>query len=110
MIDFAEVMRAVGMVPAASSFFWPVMAEEIVMTVFFINNDGGGFAANVEVAEGATISTLFAERMPGRRAEDYMIRVDRQVVPAVHVLTPGCRVSITPTKIAGATGSATAAA
>ena len=73
------------------------------MTIFFINNDGGGFAANLDVAEGATIAQLFADRMPGRKAEDYLIRVDRQPVPADHVLTPGSRVSFTPTKIAGAT-------
>ena len=72
------------------------------MTLFFINNDGGGFAANVEVADGITVGQLFQDRCPGRRPEDYLIRVDRQVVPADHVLTPGCRVSFTPTKIAGA--------
>ena len=72
------------------------------MTVFFINNDGGGFAANLEVTDGISVGQLFAERMQARRAEDYLIRVDRQPVPADHVLTPGCRVSFTPVKIAGA--------
>jgi hypothetical protein len=72
------------------------------MQIYYVNNDGGGFAANVDVAEGLTIGQLFEQKMPGRVAGDYLIRVDRQVVPADHVLTPGCRVSITPTKIAGA--------
>ena len=72
------------------------------MTLFFINNDGGGFAANVEVADGTTVGGMFNDRCPGRRPEDYLIRVDRQVVLADHVLTRGCRVSFTPTKIAGA--------
>ena len=72
------------------------------MTIFFINNDGGGFAANLEVTDGVTVGALFQEKVPGRRAEDYLIRVDRQPVSAEHVLTPGARVSFTPTKIAGA--------
>jgi hypothetical protein len=72
------------------------------MTIFFINNDGGGFAANLDVADGTTVGQLFRDKIPDRRAEDYLIRVDRQPVPATHVLTPGCRVSFTPTKIAGA--------
>jgi len=72
------------------------------MQIFLINNDGGGFARTVEVAEGTTITQLFDKEVPGRRAEDYLIRVDRQPVASSHVLTPGCRVSITPTKIAGA--------
>ena len=72
------------------------------MTIFFINNDGGGFAADLEVADGTTVEHLFGTKVPGRRAEDYLIRVDRQPVTSAHVLTPGCRVSFTPTKIAGA--------
>lgn len=72
------------------------------MQIFFINNDGAGFADTIDVPEGTTIETLFAEKLPGRRAEDYLIRVDRQPVAREQVLTPGCRVSITPTKIAGA--------
>lgn len=72
------------------------------MTITFINCDGGGFASLLDVADDTTIGGLFARQLPGRRAEDYLIRVDR--LPATHeqVLTPGCRVSITPTKIAGA--------
>lgn len=72
------------------------------MKIFFINNDGGGFANDLDVAEGATIGQLFDQQLPGRSAADYLIRVDRQPVAVGHVLTPGCRVSVTPTKIAGA--------
>lgn len=72
------------------------------MRVYYINNDGGGFADHIDVAEGTTIGKLFEQRCPGRSSSDYLIRVDRQPVPIDHVLTPGCRVSITPTKIAGA--------
>jgi hypothetical protein len=72
------------------------------MRLFFINNDGAGFADEIEVADGTTIGQLFLDRIRDRAASDYLIRVDRQVVPSNHVLTPGCRVSITPVKIDGA--------
>lgn len=73
------------------------------MKIFLINNDGGGFADHVEVEPGTTITQLFDKHITsGRRPEDYLIRVDRQPVARDHVLSEGCRVSITPTKIAGA--------
>ena len=72
------------------------------MTLFFINNDGGGFADTIEVADGATVGGLFAERMSGRRPADFLIRVNRQPAPADQVLRPGDRVSFSPVKIEGA--------
>jgi hypothetical protein len=72
------------------------------MTITFINCDGGGFASLLDVADGTTIGQLFDRQLPGRRAEDYLIRVDRLPATREQTLTPGCRVSITPTKIAGA--------
>jgi hypothetical protein len=47
------------------------------MKVFFLNNDGGGFADQIDVAEGTTLGKLFAQRMPGRDAADYLIRLNR---------------------------------
>ena len=70
--------------------------------ILLINNDGGGFADYVEVAEGTTVQQLFAERVPHGRPQDYLIRVNRQPVPADQVLQEGDRVSLTPTKIEGA--------
>jgi len=72
------------------------------MTINFINCDGGGFAAPIDIAASTTIGQLFERQLPGRSAEDYLIRVDRLPATRDQVLTPGCRVSITPTKIAGA--------
>ena len=72
------------------------------MKVLYLNNDGGGFADHIEIAEGTTVEKLFAERVPQGRSEDYLIRVNRQPVPAAHVLQEGDRVSLTPTKIEGA--------
>jgi hypothetical protein len=72
------------------------------MKVFFINNDGGGFADTIEVADGITVDRLFQERLPQGAPADYLIRVNRQPVTADQILQPGDRVSITPTKIEGA--------
>jgi sulfur carrier protein ThiS len=72
------------------------------MQIFFINNFGGGFADHIEVEPDTTITQLFEQRMPGCKPHDYLIRVNRQPVPPDQVLQPGDRVSITPTKIEGA--------
>ena len=72
------------------------------MKLLWINNDGGGFADYIDVATGTTVEQFFGQQLPGRQADDYLIRVDRQSVPRSHVLQDGDRVSITPTKIQGA--------
>lgn len=72
------------------------------MTIFFINNDGGGFADRIDIAEGSTVASLFAEQLPSRKASDYLIRVNRQPSSADQLLKPDDRVSFTPTKIEGA--------
>ena len=72
------------------------------MTVLFINNDGGGFADHITIGEGATVASLFAEKCPGRKAVDFLIRVNRLPSSADQVLRTGDRISITPTKIEGA--------
>ena len=72
------------------------------MTVLFINNDGGGFADQITIHDGATVASLFAERCPGRKASDFLIRVNRLPSSADQLLQSGDRISITPTKIEGA--------
>ena len=72
------------------------------MKVFFLNNDGGGFADQIDVADGTTLGQLFEQRMPGCDPHDYLIRVNRQPAVAGEPLSEGCRVSVTPTKIQGA--------
>lgn len=72
------------------------------MRILLINNDGGGFADHVEVADGLTVAALFADRAPGRDPGDFLIRVNRQPAAADQVLRDGDRVSLTPTKIEGA--------
>ena len=72
------------------------------MKVLYVNNDGGGFADHVEIADGTTVAQFFVDRVPHGRAQDYLIRVNRQPVPSDQVLQEGDRISLTPTKIEGA--------
>ncbi len=72
------------------------------MRILYINNDGGGFADYIEVDHGISISKFFAQQLPGRKAEDYLIRVNRQPSSHDQILQEGDRVSLTPTKIEGA--------
>ena len=79
------------------------------MQVFFINNTGAGFAERIDVPDGMTVGQVFEQKMPGHRPEDFLVRVNRQPVAADEPLTPGCRLSITPTKIEGAADRSAAA-
>ncbi len=72
------------------------------MRVLYINNDGGGFADYVTVSEGTTVDQFFKDKMQGRKPEDFLIRVNRQPVPCDYVLQENDRVTVTPTKIDGA--------
>jgi hypothetical protein len=76
--------------------------KEQYLRLFFINNDGGGFADTIEVADGTSITQLFEQRLPHGKPGDYLIRVNRQPVAAEQVLHEADRVSVTPTKIEGA--------
>ena len=71
------------------------------MRIMFINNLGGGFADFTEVEEGTNVATLFQQRIGGK-AEDFLIRVNRQPTTSEYRLQSGDRVSITPLKIEGA--------
>jgi len=72
------------------------------MQILFINNDGAGFADQMEIDKGTTVQQLFEEKIPHGTPDSYLIRVNRQPITSDYVLQPGDRVSITPTKIEGA--------
>ena len=72
------------------------------MKVFYVNNDGGGFADTISIPEGQTVQQFFRERLPDRKPQDYLIRVNRLPVSADQVLQDQDRISISPTKIHGA--------
>ena len=74
----------------------------LAVKILLINNDGGGFADYIELPEGTTVQMLFDQKIQGRKSRDYLIRVNRQPVPADQVLQEGDRVSFTPVKIEGA--------
>ncbi len=70
--------------------------------ILFVNNDGGGYADYLDVADGTTVASFFEEQLPNRKASDYLIRVNRQPVARDYVLIGGDRITMTPTKIEGA--------
>ena len=72
------------------------------MKCLFINNEGGGFADHIDVEQGTTVAKLFAQKLPDRAPQDFLIRVNRQPAAADQVLQEGDRISMTPTKVAGA--------
>lgn len=76
------------------------------MRLLFVNNDGGGFADHIDVDADITVAQLFEQRLPGRKACDFLIRVNRQPASADQVLHEGDRITFTPIKVEGATQSA----
>ena len=72
------------------------------MRLLYINNLGGGFADYVDVTESTTVEQFFKDKMQGSKPDDFLIRVNRQPVSREYVLKEGDRVTITPTKIEGA--------
>ena len=73
------------------------------MRVMVLNNDGGGFADYVDINHGTTVRELFQRQVTQGDPSDYLIRVNRQHAASGQILCDGDRVSITPTKIHGAT-------
>ena len=72
------------------------------MQVLYINNDGGGFADHIEIESELSLADFFEQRVQQGKSEDYLIRVNRQPVSSNYTLQEGDRISITPTKIEGA--------
>jgi sulfur carrier protein ThiS len=66
----------------------------------FINNDGSGFADPVRVTAGTTLSAFVASK--GFQAASYTIKVNGQSQTADYVLRANDRVSVTPSRIQGA--------
>ena len=73
-----------------------------MIRIMYINNDGGGFADYAHIAPGTTVDKFFVDKLPGRDASDFLIRVNRQPVPKDYVPQENDRITITPTKIEGA--------
>ena len=73
-----------------------------MLTILYINNDGGGFCDHVQIEPSTTVEQFFRQRVPHGKSSDYLIRVNRQPVASGQVLQEGDRVSFTPVKIEGA--------
>lgn len=73
------------------------------MQILAINNDGAGFADYVEIDDGTTVRQFFERHIENPEPSNYLIRVNRQPVAQDQILRDGDRVSITSTKIEGAT-------
>lgn len=71
------------------------------ITIFLINDFGGGFSANKTIPAGTTVKQLFASVNPGQDPRNFFIRVAREAAPESYVLQDGERVSITPIKVTG---------
>lgn len=72
------------------------------MRVHFINNAGQGFADDVTIVPGMTISEFFRSQMAGANAKNYIIQVNGASKSGGYVLNDGDRISVTPSKIQGA--------
>jgi hypothetical protein len=72
--------------------------------VTFINNDGAGFADTILVSPSTTTAQLFSAQL-GQDANpaSYLIRVNREAVASDRPLADGDKMTVTPTKIEGAT-------
>lgn len=70
------------------------------MNILFISNSGAGWAGDVEVKAKTTVGQFFKANVKGK-AEDHLIRVNRQIVTEKHILQEGDRVTVTPTRIEG---------
>lgn len=74
------------------------------VVVNFVNVEGGGFAASIEIPSNMTIASFFRAKFPGKDPKNYSIRINHNPVRASQTLEEGDSVVVTPTKIAGAGG------
>ena len=74
-----------------------------MISIRFLNNDGGGFAKMLNVNEVTTVKQVFENEM-GYAVDptNYIITVNRQPVAADTILCNDDQVRCTPTKIEGA--------
>jgi hypothetical protein len=92
-----------GTTTSVVDFYFQIHSQkDFPMKILFINCDGSGFADYIDVQNGSTVRQLFDQQIHSGKPDNYLIRVNRQHVPADQVLREGDRVSITPSKIEGA--------
>lgn len=72
------------------------------MKINFVNNTGGGFRGEMDVADGTTIQQFFEAQFGGKNFSDYGITVNRLDVNPSRELREGDTVTIVPGKYSGA--------
>jgi hypothetical protein len=98
MADMSDEVLSVG----ERTFHESFSNERKNMRVLFVNNDGGGYADYIELPHGTSVQELFDQKMRGAKAENYLIRINREPAAKDQVLVEGDRVTFTPIKIEGA--------
>ena len=76
------------------------------MKILFINQAGGGFAGEKEIADGTRIDDFIYSEI-GEEAElgDHKIRVNGQMVPRTTILADGDQITCTSQNMKGATNN-----
>lgn len=73
------------------------------MRVMFLNNDGGGYASTIEIAENMTVKQFFDKHMPpDAKPNNYLLRVNRMPSTPDQILCENDRITAVPLKIEGA--------
>src|SRR5690348_11966178 len=75
-----------------------------MFSVLFISSDGEGLAKHVSVSAG-TIVGSFLTTLGLAKPEDYVIRINRQLVDPSRLLSQDDRISVTPRTVRGAVRS-----
>jgi len=70
------------------------------MKIFMVDNQNGGFADFVDTQDSITVEKFLEDR--GINPASFLVRINRQTVAMSYTLQEGDRISVTPTKIAGA--------
>lgn len=72
------------------------------ISIFYVDNDRGGYSCTANVPEGTTLRQFFEMQKPGKSANDYQLRVDNAEVGVNTTLQNNAKVTIAPKKFAGA--------
>lgn len=72
------------------------------MRILYINQDGSSYGNYEQVRDRTTVAQFVSEKTGGKSSDNYVIRVNSQIVAAEQVLCEGDRLSLTPKKVPGA--------